>query len=217
MDSSAEQFQTESFSIGSYLDVLSSREPVPGGGGASALSGAMGASLMLMAMNLTIGKKRYAQAEPELTEIREKTLALKEEFIGLADEDARVFSVLAACYGLPKSTEEEKREKEERMEAALLEASEPPIKLLHACRETLAFCCRVASLASPLIISDAGAAAGILLGSAEGGVFSLYANTKLMKDREKAGELESEGDSLLAACRELAAEACSIVGERLSR
>lgn len=91
-----------------FLDVLSSNEPVPGGGGASATVGAMGVALGIMVGNLTLGKRKYADVEPDIKELIEKSQSLMDELKHLTDEDARVFEPLSRAYGLPRGTEEEK-------------------------------------------------------------------------------------------------------------
>ena len=99
-----------------FLAELSSKKPTPGGGGAAALGGAAGVSLGQMVINLTLGKKKYADVEEEMKELLEQLETLKAEFLHLADEDARVFAPLAAAYGLPGTTDEEKKRKAEVLE-----------------------------------------------------------------------------------------------------
>lgn len=101
--------------IKDYLELLSSKAPVPGGGGASALAGALGDSLGQMVVHLTLGKKRYAQAEQDMLNYERELKRLQQEFLMLADKDAEVFAPLAECYRLPSSTEEEKAYKEKVM------------------------------------------------------------------------------------------------------
>ena len=94
--------------IEGFVEELSSKKPVPGGGGASAMVGALGTALGLMVGNLTVGKKRYAAVEAEVYERMTELTELQKEMFILADEDARVFAPLAAAYSLPSGTEEEK-------------------------------------------------------------------------------------------------------------
>ena len=84
--------------IEEFIKELSSKAPVPGGGGASALAGALGNSLGQMVANLTIGKKRYAQVEEEVLNLLSRMEEIQEHFLRLADEDAKVFAPLAASY-----------------------------------------------------------------------------------------------------------------------
>ena len=94
--------------IQEFLAVLSSKAPVPGGGGASALAGALGNALGQMVANLTIGKKRYADVEEEICGLLMRMEGLQAEFVRLADRDAEVFAPLAQCYSLPAATPEER-------------------------------------------------------------------------------------------------------------
>ena len=118
----------EQKTIEGFLEVLSSKEPVPGGGGASALAGALGNALGQMVANLTIGKKKYADVEAEIKELLGRMQKLQAAFVTLADRDAQVFAPLAQCYSLPSLTEEEKAYKEKVMEERLLDASFVPLK-----------------------------------------------------------------------------------------
>ena len=90
--------------IQEFLDVLSSKQPVPGGGGASALGGALGTALGLMVGNLTVGKKKYSAVEADVQAAMEKLQLLQQKMVKLADDDAKVFAPLAAAYSLPTGT-----------------------------------------------------------------------------------------------------------------
>ena len=96
--------------MGLWLNSLASKAPVPGGGGASAIGGALAAALGQMVANLTVGKKKYADVEKIMQELLGKLQALQEDFLDLADQDAKAIAPLAAAYALPASTEEEKQE-----------------------------------------------------------------------------------------------------------
>ena len=98
----------EQKTIEGFLEVLSSKEPVPGGGGASALAGALGNALGQMVANLTIGKKKYADVEAEIKELLGRMQKLQAAFVTLDDRYAQVFAPLAHCYSLQSITEEEK-------------------------------------------------------------------------------------------------------------
>ena len=98
----------EGKTIGAWTEALASKAPVPGGGGASALGGALGAALGQMVVNLTVGKKRYAAVEEEMQEHLAALKKLQEDLLGLADQDAEVFAPLAEAYGMPAETKEQK-------------------------------------------------------------------------------------------------------------
>ena len=102
-----------------FVDVLGSKAPVPGGGGASALVGAVGTALGNMVGALTVGKKKYADVEEEMKELMAKATTLQDELLHLIERDAEVFEPLSKAYGMPRETEEEKAEKARVMEIVL--------------------------------------------------------------------------------------------------
>ena len=93
-----------------FVEILATKAPVPGGGGASALVGALGTALGNMVGSLTVGKKKYADVEADIIALKEKADALQKDFLRLVEEDAKVFEPLSKAYGMPKDTEEEKAE-----------------------------------------------------------------------------------------------------------
>ncbi len=113
-----------------FIKALSSKAPVPGGGGASALAGAIGTALASMVGNLTSGKKKYAEYQPDIERILEEAERLTTKLLQLIEEDAAVFEPLSKAYGLPKGTPEELAHKEEVMEGALYEASLVPLRIM---------------------------------------------------------------------------------------
>ena len=182
--------------ITDYLELLSSKAPVPGGGGASALAGALGDSLGQMVVHLTLGKKRYAQAEQDMLNYERELKRLQQEFLMLADKDAEVFAPLAECYRLPSSTEEEKAYKETVMEELLLQASFVPLEIMEKAAEMLGILKELAEKGSVMAISDVGVGVQFARTAILGAVMNVYINTRSMKDRTKAEELNREAKRL---------------------
>ena len=116
-----------------FIEVLASKAAVPGGGGAAALTGAIGIALGNMVGSLTVGKKTYADVEGEIIECKKEADEIAKEFLELMDKDAEAFEPLSRAYGLPKSTPEEIAEKEEIMENALNVACGVPIEIMKTC------------------------------------------------------------------------------------
>ena len=187
----------ESMTIQEFLDVLSSKEPVPGGGGASALAGALGNALGQMVSNLTIGKKKYALVEDEIKELAERMKGIQEQFTALADQDAKVFAPLAKCYSLPSGTEEEKAYKAEVMEARLLDASLVPMEIMEKAAEMLEIMDILADKGSRMAVSDVGVGVQFIRTALLGAVMNVYINTKSMKNREKAEEMNEKAERLI--------------------
>ena len=188
----------EKQTIQEFLDVLSSKQSVPGGGGASALAGALGIALGLMVGTLTVGKKKYADVEEEVILMIEKLTSMQAEMVHLSDEDARVFAPLAAAYGLPSGTEEEKLYKQAVMEENLLEASLVPLRVMELSVEILGILRELEQKGSVMAISDVGVAVQFIRTALTGAVMNIYINTKSMKDREKAREVDNQAIGFLS-------------------
>lgn len=187
----------EQKTIEGFLEVLSSKEPVPGGGGASALAGALGNALGQMVANLTIGKKKYADVEAEIKELLGRMQKLQAAFVTLADRDAQVFAPLAQCYSLPSLTEEEKAYKERVMEERLLDASFVPLEIMEHAVAMLGILEILGDKGSRLAVSDVGVGVQFIRASLLGAVMNVYINTKSMKNREKAEELNARAGQLI--------------------
>ncbi len=204
----------EQQTIDEFLTVLSSKQPTPGGGGASALAGALGTALGLMVGNLTVGKKKYADVEAEVRSMMKRLEELQREMVCLADEDARAFAPLAAAYGLPAGTEEEKARKAQVMEENLLAASLVPVRIMELAAEILAILKELEKKGSVMAVSDVGVAAQFARTAVTGAVMNVYINTKSMKNREKAGEIDARAGKAMEEGLALADE---IYGSVLGR
>lgn len=180
-----------------YLEVLASKAPVPGGGGASALGGALAAALGQMVANLTVGKKRYADVEEEMQGFLCALNICQMEMTALADKDAEVFAPLAAAYGLPSETEEQKAEKDRVMEENLLAASLVPIQIMEKAVGIMAILAEMEQKGSRMAVSDVGVAVQFARTALTGAVMNVYINTRSMKNRERAEELNRQAKELL--------------------
>lgn len=183
--------------IYTFLEQLSSKASVPGGGGAAALGGTLGAALGQMVANLTVGKKRYADVEEEMQQYLFRMNVLQMEFAALADADEAVFAPLAEAYRMPKNTEEELAEKERVMEERLLAASLVPLQIMEKAMELLNILEEMAKKGSAMAISDVGVAVQFTRTALLGAVMNLYINTKSMKNREQAEELNQQAGRMV--------------------
>lgn len=180
-----------------FVQVLSSKAPVPGGGGASALVGAIGIALGNMVGNLTVGKKRYADVEEDIIELMRHSDELQARFLELVEKDAKAFEPLSKAYGMPKETKEQQAEKEKVMEQALIEASKVPYEIMEACKEAVDLIDVYAEKGSKIAISDAGVAASCIRAALNGAALNIFINTKLMKDTEYAKDMNERTELLL--------------------
>jgi len=181
-----------------FLEDLSSSAPFPGGGGAAAVTGALAASLGLMVANLTIGKKKYAAVEDEILEMKEKLTVLRDKLVVLTDKDAIGFEPLAKAYRLPKDTEEQRLEKERIMEKALYEACLVPGEIMETTLDVMKCLSVIGEKGTIMAVSDA--VGGIVLAQAalESAALNIYINTKSMKNRELAQELNHRAEMLIS-------------------
>lgn len=185
--------------VGEWIDVLASKAPVPGGGGASALGGALGAALGQMVANLTVGKKRYADVEEKMQESLAGLQGLLQELLELADKDAQVFAPLAEAYAMPSGTEQQKAAKEQVMEERLLAASLVPMEMMEKSLGVLDILEFLGEKGSRMAISDVGVAVQFARAALTGAVMNVYINTKAMKNREKAEDLNQKANKMIDA------------------
>lgn len=198
-----------------FVEVLASKAPVPGGGGASALMGAIGTALGNMVGSLTVGKKKYADVEEEMYELKAKCDKLQADLLTLVEKDAEVFEPLSKAYGMPRETEEEKAEKARVMEIVLKDACSVPMEIMEKCCEAIDIITEFAAKGSTLAISDAGVGAAFCKAALEGASLNVYINTKSMKNREYAEELNKKADDMLAVYPKKADEIFASVLGRL--
>ena len=144
-------------SLTQFLDKLATKEPVPGGGGASALAGAIGVALGNMVGSLTVGKKKYAAVEADIIALNEKAEEVRHALCTLIEKDAEVFEPLSRAYSIPKDDPT----RDEVMAKVLKEASEVPLEIMRNCCKALDLISEYAQKGSVIAISDAGCAAAM--------------------------------------------------------
>ena len=198
-----------------FTDVLASKASVPGGGGASALVGAVGTALGSMVGALTVGKKKYADVEADIIELMKKAEVVRGELLKQIDEDARVFEPLSKAYGLPKETEEQKAEKARIMEACLREACSVPMEIMVKCCEAIELQKDFAAKGSSLAISDAGVGVAFCKAALQGASLNVFINTKSMTDKAYAAELNKKCFDMLDKYVPMADEIYQCVFDRL--
>jgi formiminotetrahydrofolate cyclodeaminase len=182
-----------------FVDILASKSPVPGGGGASALVGALGMALGSMVGNLTLGKKKYEDVQEDIKAILEKADSLQKELLTLVEKDAEVFEPLSKVYGLPRNTEEEKRYREEQMEAALVNACSVPMEIMEKCLLAIDLHEEMSGKGTKIAISDVGVGVLFCKSALIGGYLNVIINTKLMKNREYAENTNAKAVEMMEA------------------
>ena len=180
--------------VTAFTEELASPAPVPGGGGASALAGAIGISLGDMVGELTTGKKKYADVEEDIQALMKRAQALRVKLLGFVDGDAEAFAPLAKAYGIPKDDPT----RDAVMESALQVACSVPMDILRTCADAIDIIGEFAAKGSRLAVSDAGCGAILCKAAMQAASLNMYINTKSMKDRALAQALEAEADALLS-------------------
>lgn len=196
MSSLDKQIDFTEHSCREFIDVLASSAPIPGGGGASALVGAIGVALGNMVGSLTVGKKRYVDVEEDIIRCKKEADEITKRLLELVAKDAEVFEPLSKAYSLPKSTPEELAKKEEVMAVVLKDACEVPLEIMKTCARGLDLMEEFAEKGSRIALSDAGVGATLLKSALQGASLNIYINTKSMKDCVLAQQLNDETDSL---------------------
>lgn len=146
-------------SIESFLARLASSDAEPGGGAAAALTGAVGAALISMVANLTIGKEKYAAVQGEMEEARGRAQAMLAEATGAIDRDAESFRRVMDAYKLPRETDEQKAARKSAIQRALRDATQAPGAVVRLCREAADWSRVTAEKGNPQVITDAAIAA----------------------------------------------------------
>ncbi len=180
-----------------FVTVLASNAPVPGGGGASALVGAIGTALGNMVGSLTVGKKKYADVEEEMVALKARCDAIQADLLALIARDAEVFAPLAKAYGLPKDTEEERAYKAKVLEECTVNACSVPMEIMEKCCEAIEAIAQFAAKGSRLAVSDAGCGAACCKAALQSASLNVFINTKSMQDRARAEELNAKANAML--------------------
>jgi methenyltetrahydrofolate cyclohydrolase len=202
-------------SVETFLDELASAAPTPGGGSAAAIIGAMGAALLSMACNVTLGKKGLEAVELDLKAVRDECERLRARLTAMVADDIAAFDGLMAAYRLPKTNDEEKSRRAEAIQANLRAATETPLACARACAEVVALARRAAEKSFGGVVSDAGVgvlAANCALRSA---ALNVYINAPSLKDRSFAAAASSEIETLLDNCARESEAVFELVRSRL--
>ncbi len=185
-----------------FVSVLASDAPAPGGGGAAALVGAIGTALGNMVGSLTVGKKKYADVQEEIIALKAKCDALQTELLNQVEADEVNFLPLAKAYGIPK--DDPNRDK--IMEEATVIACSTPMHIMELCCEAIDCIAVFAAKGSRLAVSDAGCGAVCCKAALQAASLNVFINTKTLKNRDVAEELNRKANLMLNKYCQLADE-----------
>ncbi|MGA7457490.1 MAG: methenyltetrahydrofolate cyclohydrolase [Methyloceanibacter sp.] len=199
-----------------FLDQLASSAATPGGGSAAAIVGAMGAALVSMVCNLTIGKKKYADVEGEMKDVLAKTEALRKRLTGMIQDDVKAFDAVMGAYGMSKETDADKAARDKAIQAALKLATDVPLACARAAREVIDLAAIASDKGNLNVISDAGV--GVLAGYAalRSAALNVFTNARMITDKTFAEAKLKELNQLLAGAEGATEKAYAVVKGKVS-
>ena len=198
-----------------FLDRLASRASTPGGGSAAAIMGAMGAALVSMVANLTVGKKNYEVVQTEMKDLLEKSETLRAELTDMIQADVDVFDKVMAAYGMAKDTDEEKTVRSQVIQAALKEATDVPLACAKLCADVIQTCRPMAEKGNNNVISDVGVAVLAAHAALRSAALNVYINIGGIKDKEFVNDRRQKLETILAETGNVTEEVYELVKAKL--
>ncbi len=201
--------------FGTWLEELSSSSPTPGGGSAAAIAVSMGAGLICMVCNLTIGNPKFSASEDRMRNVLRDAETAKRQSLELADEDIRAFEAVMAANRMPRSTDEEKLRRKHALQQALAAAAEPPLRLAHVAADVLGFAESIVDCSNPNVITDIAVAASMARAGLESSMVNVAINLKSLDD----GEIKTRIADEIEQCRPAlhrAEHLKAVIGRRLT-
>jgi formiminotetrahydrofolate cyclodeaminase len=187
--------------VETWLEALASSAPAPAGGAAAALSAAIGAALIEMACNLTIGRPRYAQHEAEMRAALAEATTLRRRALRLAADDVRAFDAVAEAYKLPRETEAQRQSRTEQIQRALVGATVVPLNTAALAGDVIQLARRIVDGANVNVLADLAAGVVAARAALETALIAVEANLAAINDPSRGKELSERmtGVSSLAA------------------
>jgi formiminotetrahydrofolate cyclodeaminase len=183
--------------VTNFLDELASNAPAPGGGSVAALSGALGAALISMVCNLTVGKKGYEDVQDDIHDLLAQSEALRKELADLLEADVEAYTGYSVAAKMPRSTDEEKAERAQAMQAALKVATDVPLRIAEAAVKVMDLCMPAAEKGNKWAVSDAGVAVLMAEASLRSAALNVLINLGSLKDQEFVAERRAKLEGLL--------------------
>jgi formiminotetrahydrofolate cyclodeaminase len=183
--------------LGGFAELVAEGTPTPGGGSVAAHCGMLAAALGRMVCNITIGKPKYAAVEDRLKQINGELEQLGARLRELIVEDAASFELVRSAYRLPKETDDEKAERQQRIEAATWGAANTPYETAQHSLQVLQLLSEIAALGNPNALSDVAVGGQLADTAVKGAFYNVTINLSTISDRERASEVERQITSLV--------------------
>ena len=188
--------QLVDLTVREFLDELASASPTPGGGSASALAAAMGAAMVSMACNLTVGREKFKAVEADLQDVLHQAEALRSELTAAVDEDTAAYGAVSTAFKLPKGTDEEKAARSTAIRAALEGATSVPLRVAQAAHRLIPLTKEAQAKANPNVASDAHVAEFLARAGLSGAIANVEINLPGLGDSEFALKVRAELDAV---------------------
>ena len=184
-------------SVSNFLDELASNAPAPGGGSVAALSGALGAALVSMVCNLTLGKKGYEDVQDDIKDLLAQSEGLRKKLSDLLEADVAAYTGYSKAAKMPRATEEEKAERSKAMLAALKVATDVPLSIAETAVKVMDLCMPAAEKGNKWAVSDAGVAVLMAEAALRSAALNVLINLGTLKDEEFVNDRRAKLESLL--------------------
>ncbi len=201
--------------LDTYLHALASGAPAPGGGSATGLVGAMGAALISMVANFTVGRPRYAEVEAPVRAALDEAEAIRARLLRLTEQDEAAFEAVAAARKRPRKTDAERTARAAAIQDTTRAAATPPLEMAAACRHALELSRTVADLGNPFLASDAGVAALLAEAALRASAINVRVNLATLEDPAFVAEVETRLNALLEGTPTLKEEILAVAGRRM--
>jgi formiminotetrahydrofolate cyclodeaminase len=181
-----------------FLERLASADPVPGGGSVAALQTAMGAALVAMVANLTLGRKKYEEVQDQIASILERATTLRDRASALIDEDIEAYRAVSATFALPRGTDEERIERQRQLQESLKGAVQPPLDTMRAASDVARLSAELVGIGNKSAISDVGTAVLAARAGYHAARLNVEINLALIRDEAWCGEVRQQMERIPA-------------------
>lgn len=203
------------WSVRKLMQVSASDSPTPGGGSVSALAGSLAVAMVAMVGNLTVGKEKYKEVEPQVQQILAEANAIIAKLEQLVDADIAEFSKFMATLKLPKNTDEEKAERTQKMQTVLISATNTPLEIAKTCLAIVKLADELSKIGNKGAISDVGVGAYLAEASLNSALLSVDINLPMIKDEAYVAKVRAERAQLVEEARKLREVAVAAVQARM--
>ena len=212
----SQEAKNDETTVTQFLDAVASGNATPGGGSVSALAGSLGAALVEMVANLTLGKKGYEACQDELEKIREKANAHRQSLVATIEKDIAAYQDVMTAYLLPRQSEEEKKARREAIQKSLKKAADPPLFTAVTALKVLKLCQQAIEKGNPNTLSDAAVGALLADAALHGGVYNVLVNLSALEEKQYIVKMKKELRRLSQEGEKIKEQIMTLVNEKIN-